>query len=472
MLINLSAYFKVKSKDLTDLGVLDANMGIDNKLFVDPKLLELTKVPELSGARKDLDAYFSKVITLIKASKGVDDIAWRAARRLLVFKEEHGTALGYAGPGGHGRGIGKHLAEDLVRIGKEIVDLKIDASEMFELIGLFQDGFGSDLLSDMAVSILKPRFLEYTERITKKLKLKPADKLKAHGREWTVPVHPDGEQPLLFVPFDVLDQLPVALDRSEIWKVASFNDDVRRKWNEILAAAGEAKRSPSKTEIKQVFFSAPQNLKDLIEVYKKTKAAGYDFANDPDGLMKWEFYGRQAAEGAPIKIIGNRPKTIGDIRAIVAQIISQFRKNVEENKLYEVLYGEGGTPRNEVFGQRLFFAVADAYCQANDVDLSREPDSGNGPVDFKLSSGYKGKVLVEVKKSTSSHLIRGFTDQLPAYEKSESTVESVYLILQMSDNDSGIKSVQKIREDKLAEGKKVPTVEVVDARKRPSASKR
>jgi hypothetical protein len=77
-----------------------------------------------------------------------------------------------------------------------------------------------------------------------------------------------------------------------------------------------------------------------------------------------------------------------------------FKKNIEENKL--LLYREDGRARHEVFAQRLFFAVADAYCDANNVDLSREVNAGNGPVDFKLSIGYKGRILVEVKKSSNS----------------------------------------------------------------------
>lgn len=136
------------------------------------------------------------------------------------------------------------------------------------------------------------------------------------------------------------------------------------------------------------------------------------------------------------------------------------------------MYKDNGRLREEVFAQRLFFAIADTYCKANDVDLSREPNAGNGPVDFKLSSGYEGRVLVEVKKSTNSDLLHGFETQLPAYEKSEATHESIYLIVRVSEGDSGVKSVLALREKLLQEHKRVPDVFVVDARKRRSASKR
>jgi len=380
--------------------------------------------------------------------------------------------LGYANAGEHGRGIGPGLARIIVSRAKEIIDLGIDASEMFELIGLFQDGIGSDLLSDMAVAILRARFLAYTERVATELSLKPQGKATFNGNDFAVPIHPNGKTKLLFVPAEILSPLPVALDKSEIWDVAEFNDDVRRRWNEIITAAAKEKRGVSKSEIRELLFEKPKNLADLIDVYRKAAARKYDFDSDPDGILSWEFIGRAAAEAAPLSLDIKQPKTMDELRQVVKKIVVQFKKNIEENKLYQVLYREDGKPHKEVFAQRLFFATADTYCEANDVDLSREPDSGNGPVDFKLSTGYRGRLLIEVKKSDNPSLLRGFEVQLPAYEKSEATQESIYLIIRVTEGESAIKDVLALREKRVQEGKKVPEVMVIDARKKPSASKR
>jgi hypothetical protein len=274
------------------------------------------------------------------------------------------------------------------------------------------------------------------------------------------------------MPYEILSPLPVALDRSEIAEVAQFNAEVRQKWNEIVAAAAKEKREPSKSEIREMLLAAPKNISDLIDVYRKAARSGYDFVGDPLGLFSWDYFGRAAAQAYPIEIRTKRPRTIPELREVLGLIVAQFKKNVEENKLYEVLYGEGGRPRWEVFSQRLFYAIADAYCSANDVDLSREPDSGNGPVDFKLSIGYAGRVLVEVKKSTNPQLLHGFDVQLDAYQKSEATEESLYLILRMADGHAGIDDVLALRDRKLREGLRVPDVVVIDARMRLSASKR
>jgi hypothetical protein len=434
--------------------------------------LKRTKIPEFAGARKDLDDYFSPVIRLLSASKGKGDVAWVEAKKRLTFKEEHGTALGYAGAGELGKAIGPGLAALLARRGKEIVDLGIDASEMFELIGLFQEKFGPDLLSDMAVSILKNRFLQYTQRVTAELKLRPRKRFPKNGRKWTLPVHPDGERALVFVPAALLSKLPVALDRSQISEVAAFNAQVRTHWNAIVAAASKGKRKVSKEDIRELLFERPQNLQDLIAVYRQAAAKGYDFNRDPDGLLTWEFLGRAAAESNPIAIGIKQPRSLDELRTVVKLILEQFKRNVEENKLYQVLYKGNGKPHKEVFAQRLFYATADTYCEANDVDLSREPDAGNGPVDFKLSVGYTGRILVEVKKSSNSDLLHGFETQLPAYEKGEKTEESIYLILRVGESDSSIKDVLALRDKGVREKRRVPEVFVVDARRKPSASKR
>jgi len=399
MVVPLNIYFKVAIERLQKTGALNAYLGIDTNVFVDPALLRSTQIPEFRDVTNDFTDYFSPIIKLLKATKGIGDIAWETAVKKLRFREEHGAALGYSSAGGSGRGIGEGLAELIVQRGKEIVDLGIDDPALFEVIGLFQEGFGPDLLSDMAVSILKSRFFAYTERVAADLKLTPTKTFRLKSKEWTLPVHPDGKTALILVPSEVLTPLPIALDRSEIAEVAQFNAEVRDAWNAIVAAAAKEKRDPSKTEIREMLLARPKNLADLIAVYKKAARRGYDFARDTLGLFSWDYYGRAAAEKFPLKIAQARPKTTAELMQVLNLIVAQFKKNIEDNKLYEVLYGENGEPRPEVFGQRLFYAIADSYCAANDVDLSREPNPGNGPVDFKLSVGYHGRVLVEIKKS-------------------------------------------------------------------------
>jgi len=101
-------------------------------------------------------------------------------------------------------------------------------------------------------------------------------------------LHPNGESPLLLVPNELLDALPVALDPSEIDNVKAFNDRLRTKFNELFAAAAKRKRRPTKAEVREIFFSTPGGLQTLVEVYRRAAGRPYDFRNDPLGLVRWE----------------------------------------------------------------------------------------------------------------------------------------------------------------------------------------
>ena len=77
----------------------------------------------------------------------------------------------------------------------------------------------------------------------------------------------------------------------------------------------------------------------------------------------------------------------------------------------------------------MFFGIADSYCSANNIDLSREINGGRGPVDFKLSRGAMDKVVVEVKLTSNGQLKHGIEKQLPVYMRQEKTHRAIYLIV-------------------------------------------
>lgn len=79
--------------------------------------------------------------------------------------------------------------------------------------------------------------------------------------------------------------------------------------------------------------------------------------------------------------------------------------------------------------QLLFYGIADSYCDANDIDLTKEGNNGRGPVDFKLSRGVRDKIVVEVKLTSNPQLIHGIEIQLPIYMKQEKTKQAIYLII-------------------------------------------
>ncbi len=133
----------------------------------------------------------------------------------------------------------------------------------------------------------------------------------------------------------------------------------------------------------------------------------YDTQRDPAGELFWRGLGCEARSRAAFQLTAAR-SDINGVSEVVEQIIEQFRFLIEDRRYSEELYFDD-EPRPEKSVQRLFYAVAYAYCKANNVDITPEADTGNGPVDFKLSLGFTGRVVVEIKLSRNGKLVAGYT---------------------------------------------------------------
>jgi hypothetical protein len=212
-------------------------------------------------------------------------------------------------------------------------------------------------------------------------------------------------------------------------------------------------------------------FKTLLESLRVTAPDGYDLEADPYGLLSWATVGYEATERYPLKRV-KRPSTAKEVHAFVKTIIEQFRILIEDRGLNKELYSSGGHPRHELSAQRLFFAVAYGYCKANDVDITPEADSGNGPVDFKVSTGFSARALVEIKLSSNSKVLAGYRNQLDTYRRAEETEAATYLVIDVGGMGRKEEKLYKLRSDAIKAGEKASALEFIDASLKPSASKR
>ena len=142
-----------------------------------------------------------------------------------------------------------------------------------------------------------------------------------------------------------------------------------------------------------------------------------------------------------------------------------------EDRIYsEELYHDG-KPRAEKAAQRIFFLIAQTFCKANDLDLTPEADTGNGPVDFKISSGFLGRALVEIKLSTNGKLVAGYTRQLEAYATAEEAKLAYYLIVDVGQMGGKYEALMAEKNFMAMKAKPTRPIIVVDAARRPSANK-
>ncbi len=178
------------------------------------------------------------------------------------------------------------------------------------------------------------------------------------------------------------------------------------------------------------------------------------------------------AQKQPLEIKHPAQLDLAGVVAVVEQIIEQFRFLIEGRRYSEELY-YNGEPRPEKSAQIIFFAAAHSYCKANNLDITPEAETGTGPVDFKVASGYHGRVLVEIKLSTNNKLVRGYTRQLDAYKTAEETSEGYYVVI----NVGGAivkknKALAKLMSDTIARKEKASPIIYIDGLRRLSASKR
>ncbi len=381
-------------------------------------------------------------------------------------------SLGYGISTSDGSGIGDVLGRRLLETASEIVEMGVSDPAIFEILGLLEEDFGPDRLSDMTISIIRDDLFRYSSRVAKALHLRKLITVKTQTGRYRLPKGPDPKKPLVFVPSGVLRRLPVAQSWEEIGDVISFNQALRNKLNNIINKAWKKGIGVLKRRFREVLLASPEDLKELLRGYNQYHGRAYDLHSDPEGLLSWFELGQRFANKFPVSLFLNSAPTIQEIENTVEAIVVQFKKLIEHNGLNIHLYDPSGKPLHERYSQRLFFSVADSYCKANNVDLSAEPNAGSGPVDFKFSRGYDFRVLGEIKLSTNTQLVHGYEKQLRTYQHAENTDASVYVVLRVANSESAIKRVLQLRDAAVTVRKRAPKLFVIDARRKPAASKR
>ncbi|CAN5150323.1 hypothetical protein BH23BAC1_BH23BAC1_41110 [soil metagenome] len=458
------------SKDLNKKGAFDGFIDIDSRLHIDPSLLEIFKIKEFKDSKKTFEKYFSDVLALTSGSKKQGDKLWDEAQKRLQFREIGNTALGYSKGGTVGNAIGPILVNKILTTVSQIVQAGIKDPIIFELVGMFEEGVGADRISDMTVKVLFDNFAQYSSRVAKELKA-PLKKFTINEREYELPFDPETGNEIILVPKSLLNNLPIATNWDDIDRVCQYNIALRNKVNKLIGKSWKSATRVSKRELKRLLLEEPELLKDLISQYKLKPRTNYDFKNDPLGELIWAELSEKAPEKYPLVLNAYRPVTADNILVIVRKICEQFTSLIENNDWFEYLYDNTGKQKPERAPQLLFYGIAEVYCIANNLDLSREANAGIGSLDFKVSKGFQAKVNVELKYSTNPNLIKGFQNQLPAYNKAEKTDTSIYLIIQTKRTNKNIIALNKIAEYSRKKEDRVPVIIVIDGQRQQTASK-
>ncbi|MDI2113115.1 hypothetical protein [Commensalibacter nepenthis] len=474
-----SSYFNISTDILFDNGLIDPFINCDTPLFIDPFLLEKSQNSLIKNqAVNRLKNQFQNIIKFLIQSKKENDAAWKAALRLLNLHEAQVTSLGYGHSGRFGSSRSGNIKITILRVCREIIEVGFEDPELICMMNFFEDGIGVDTISDLTTNIIFDDLAEITKDFCQKYNI-PLEKRELFGLNnrfvncnvnaasqnkcYDLPVLKNG-YPIVLVPKDIVKVL-----QSDIDGVISQNYYIRDAINRYWGNVTKLTIANKKAAIKRSTFEDVHNFETLLKSLKNF-ARAYNPSEDEYCFYKI----KEIFQYDPIVFKNNKTyqiNNISDVMSVVKDTIHFFKDHIENKNLWEALWN-GDQPKMERASQILYYAMADSFCRANNIDISPEADMGRGPVDFKFSQGFDAKVLVEMKLSTGN-VVHGYKKQLEHYKKAAQTEAAFYVIMDYGNNnfDKKLQEIYKIKNDLITQDQRASDIIVIDACKKKSASK-
>lgn len=469
--ILFSTHFGLKPGAVEEAGLIDPFLNVDTQLFIDPTLLEKSSNQIITDkALPEFRRHFSDFLRLLAISEREGDMAWRSAQRLLDLSEPADNGLGYGGSGRSGSSRPDEIRDTIIRTAKEIITLGSKDPEMLGLMGFFEENVGPDTISDFTTRVIVGQLSEITENFCLTNGIPTSD--KDGESKFSLPSFGVGrgkKKYVILVPSDIVRELPISNDPSEIYEAISFNQKLRDKVNSFLADSGKTTAAERKEAIRRAALESV----DLFNSFLKTiKDYAQPYSQEDDSLGYRQLKEVLRSNIDSFKIEKKFELSLGaeKVNELVHETIAAFKHHVEKGNLWEALW-VNGRPKKERASQLIYFAIADCFCKANNIDISPEANMGGGPIDFKFSKGYEARVLVEIKRSNGT-VKHGYEKQLEYYKDAAKTFFGIFVIIDYGDLGGKLLTIQKIRADRIDAGEIASDIVVIDATQKQSASKR
>ncbi|WP_293697412.1 MULTISPECIES: hypothetical protein [unclassified Sphingopyxis] len=466
-----SRYFGIPATLLDDAGLIDPFVDVDTQLFIDPVLLEKSSNILMSGdAITAFRSHFENFVRLITISEKEGDVAWRTAERLLDLREPPENGLGYGGSGRSGSSRPNEVRDSIMRTAKEIVNLGSKDPEMISLMGFFEENVGPDTISDFTTRVIIEQLAQLTEDFCSANDIELHKNAVLPDRRLPRVLDKNGKEKfVVLVPTDVVRELPIANDWGDIEAAVSHNAKIRQAVNSMLAGIAQPTVTDRKDALRAIALQSPQNFEEFLAAVKE-HVRTYDPNVDALAYYKMKAIFGSGFDGLKSDARYDLKKGPDEIARLVHDTINFFKHHVENGNLWEELW-IGDKPKKERAPQLIYYAIADAYCSAHDVDISPEANMGGGPIDFKFSNGYRARVLVEMKRSSGT-VRHGYDKQLEIYLDASRSQHGIFVVMDYGDLGQKLDQILKIQEYRRVTGQRASDIVVIDATKKQSASKR
>ena len=453
--------------ELDQLGVFDAIITTDSNFFINLLRLKNTDVPQFKDSYNKINSYFDNIMMLLDVSQEKGDKFYRTALKSFSFSGVKGINLGFSETGVDA-GFGKTLSEQVISDAFDIVKTGSKQPEIFQLVGLFEENVAADRLSDMIATLISADIHEYTRWVNEELGINVERYPDIQFRDG-IAINPYKGCELLYLPIDILHELPIARDWDDIDRVVSENKAIRDEVNEAIGKEWyKMKSSHKKDYLKEHIFMDRDRCARVINEYGSDSIGEVNLEKNSDYFYAEAF--RKMRRSGVLNFLEHSDKTEVSSWDAAIKVLDLCKDFIENNKGWDIVQSVP-TYKAEKTVQRLLHSSGAYYCELNNIDLSFEANEGPGPVDLKVSRG-TDKTVVEIKLSTNPNYLHGFTDQIEEYAKAEHTDQRIFVYVQTGNNPGRDKTIKEEHDKRQQNGQNPPLLYVIDSRKRTPASVR
>ena len=182
-------------------------------------------------------------------------------------------------------------------------------------MGVFEDDVGPDTISDLTTNAIFPALQQITLDFCKKHGV-PTKVFEIGLHDYELPINPlEPKHGFALVPKDILRELPVATDWSDIDRVVRHNEMLRRRVNAMIANIAKATIAEKKRAMRAVALSSRSNFETMFDDMLAGKHSGYDFARDKRNIEALRNLLQTVGAQFPLTIAQPKAKTASELAA-------------------------------------------------------------------------------------------------------------------------------------------------------------
>ena len=137
------------------------------------------------------------------------------------------------------------------------------------------------------------------------------------------------------VPADILRDLPIATDWSDVSDAASKNKELRDKVNRQIAEIWARRTLKDKDQLRRWATQSEKNFKIYLDLLHGANPKPYDMEGDPLGELVWRRIAETIAGEQPLKIADPKKHDAASVAKVVQEIVDQFQFLIEKRRLSE-----------------------------------------------------------------------------------------------------------------------------------------